>query len=494
MRVLFAFKGVEWPAVELLSAIARRAGHQTELIFEPGIEATGHLPFRMPLRGRIRRGMLGRARAFRPDVVLLSSTTYSYRWMKEAAAWLKRALGVPILAGGQHASLLPARVLRSPGIDYVCVGEGDEAVPEFLDAMERGGCADGIPNIWMKGAGGEIVPNEPRNLIDDLDSLPFPDKDLFYRYGCFTSNAYVMTSRGCPRCCTFCGHNSGRRLYRGKGRYYRRHSVDYALDMVGYYRKRYRLRRIHFYDDIFTHDLRWLSDFCERYPRSVGLPFYCLSTCRDMSDEAAEMLASAGCRCVALGVEAGDDHVRNDTLGKDLSIDRIEQAFAALRRHRIKSVSFNMFGMPGETDEQMWRTLELNLRLRPTSLFSFVFYAYPGLTITDRAREGGFIGPAAWRRLRDGEGSSQDRSLLTHPFAHVAGNLKAAAPIVNKLPPAVGRRLRGILLRKLPGFVVHALQVLSLPLLSCWEVPNRIQEQAGILWNLLTGWGKRRVG
>ena len=434
--------------------------------------------------------MLKRAKGFRPDVVMLSCTTYSYQWMIEVSIWLKNELGVPVIAGGNHATIIPEKVIANPSIDYVCVGEGDLAVIDLVEAIE-GNCDDlHVKNIWVKHEG-EIIQNEVRELIPDLDSLPFPDKDIFYQYGCFRSNAYIMTSRGCPFSCTFCENNYRKKLYHNKGPHVRRHSVDYTIALLKYYKKRYNLRSIHFYDDIFTSDLDWLVMFAGRYRREVDLPFYCLTSCRYIDDDVASILSDAGCRCVGIGIESGNSYIRNEILHKGLSDETIYNAFAALKKSRIRVVAFNIFGVPMETDRHMWETLEMNLCLRPKSLFSFVFYPYPALDLTEMARNEGMIDDHAWNKILEGCGSSQETPLIKHPFGDAALNFKVAAPILNKLPRWVAVVLRGWLSHRHSSLLLRCIQLLSTVFLSWWEVSRRFEEQVSILVNFAAARGEK---
>jgi anaerobic magnesium-protoporphyrin IX monomethyl ester cyclase len=127
-----------------------------------------------------------------PDIIAFSSVTDWFSWNIDFAKKIKKKLSkVPIIFGGIHATSSPDFLLKYEEIDYVCVGEGEFAFCEFVDAMEKNQDVSNIPNISGKG-----FKNPPRKLIENLDSLPFPDKSLFYESEPYFSNVYtIMASR-----------------------------------------------------------------------------------------------------------------------------------------------------------------------------------------------------------------------------------------------------------------------------------------------------------
>jgi len=120
-----------------------------------------------------------------------------------------------IIWGGPHPTFFPEQTVKNDLIDLVCVGEGEDPLLELVASMKSGAIDHSIRNIWFKN-NGTILRNPARPLMQDLDSLPFPDKDLFRQYGCFSERLYVMTGRGCPYQCTYCFHKStSRKKLRG---------------------------------------------------------------------------------------------------------------------------------------------------------------------------------------------------------------------------------------------------------------------------------------
>src|SRR5262249_1824812 len=144
----------------------------------------------------------------RPDLVAFSSYTITQQWSVEVARAVKRFARVPIVFGGPHVSGAPEPSIREPAIDAVVEGEGEGALLDLVDSLAHGelGRRD-IPNTWMKGM---LMPkrNPLRPLIDDLDALPWADKELFYdQIPAFERELYIVSRRGCPYRCSFCEYS-----------------------------------------------------------------------------------------------------------------------------------------------------------------------------------------------------------------------------------------------------------------------------------------------
>ncbi|KPK42874.1 MAG: hypothetical protein AMJ78_01005, partial [Omnitrophica WOR_2 bacterium SM23_29] len=252
MRVLFVFRNAEWLGIEYLSAVLRKAGHKTELLFDPGAGDIEYKLFFLKTQKIIRKRFLQVARQFKPDLFCFSILTNLFPWCKETMRFLKSHFpDVPIIAGGLHPTMFPDVVIDVPEIDMICIGEGEDALLELCDSMEDGSRRKDIMNIWFK-EDGKVIKNPLRPLRQNLDELPFPDKDLFYRYGCFRGRIYVMTGRGCPYSCSYCFNHSYRQLYKDAGKYVRQRSVDNCIEELIYYKSKYKIDEIFFYDDTFT--------------------------------------------------------------------------------------------------------------------------------------------------------------------------------------------------------------------------------------------------
>ncbi|MDF1552812.1 MAG: radical SAM protein [Deferrisomatales bacterium] len=374
MKILFVAKTVDFIdplGVMLMSALARRDGHETALAVLD------------------REDVLQRVERERPSVVAYSASTGEHKYYVAFNARLKRRFPDTVtLLGGPHATFFP-EVLQNSTLDALCVGEGDAAFPEFLAAVGGGAQLTGIRNIATRS---HPAP-EIRPLVQDLDALPYPDRDLYYRdteMGPFPLKSF-MTSRGCPYPCTYCFNHAFNRMYRGLGPVLRRHSVDYVIDQIREVRARYPLQCVKFYDDIFIPRIdAWMEEFASRYPREIGLPFHCLTRANLVSEDVVRLLKEAGCCSVSMSIEAGNDQIRETVLRRKMAREQIVGAFHLFERYGIPTFANNILGLPGSTVEDEIESLDLNLACRVTFAEFPIYYPYPKTELGDRCRSEGF--------------------------------------------------------------------------------------------------------
>ena len=236
-KVLFVIPGSifrhEPLGVMYLSGVLKEVGHETDLVID-GEE-----------------DLVLAARHFKPDIVAFSVITGSQARAIELSKRIKGTLSDSILCvmGGPHATFFP-KVIYKEGIDGVCRGEGELAMLELANRLDAG---QDIANWWMK-IGGQAFRNPVRPLIENVDAIPFPDRDLVTKYR-RSSQGQVkcfITARRCPFDCSYYFNHAYRRLYRGKGKVVRRRSVDNVIEEIEEVRNRYDIVLIFFSDDTFN--------------------------------------------------------------------------------------------------------------------------------------------------------------------------------------------------------------------------------------------------
>ncbi len=363
-----------------ISAVLKNAGHSTSLLY----------------LWRIDDGKLDeRIVSFRPDLVALSLTSGFFELGCAVAKHVKARYGLPVLLGGIHPTLCPEESIAAEGVFAICVGEGEYPTLDLCGALRDGSDPTRIPNLWVK-RNGAIHRNEPRPLIADLDSLPFPDRDIFPYDELLYSLPEVefMGSRGCPFPCAYCVNHALIELYRGKGPYVRFRSVDHLLAEIEQVASRHdNIRLIGFHDDTFTINRPWLREFSERYPARFKLPFWCNSTAGKIDEETVELLKKAGCYEVRIGIESGNDRIRMELLQKKVTRAEIIKAFRLLHNAGIETYAFNMIGLPGETPAAIEDTIRLNRLVRPKEVFCSIFHPYPHTQLHKLCVEKGWYTP-----------------------------------------------------------------------------------------------------
>ena len=331
----------------------------------------------------------------RPDVVALTWGADDHAFLGALVSHL-RALSprARVIVGGPLATHAPDLVFAA-GPDALCVGEGELALLDYVEALQAGGDGAGVANLWVR-RGDAIVKSPVRPLVADLDALPDPDRALYAAYPLIHQNpqASVMATRGCPYSCTFCASPALRRLYRGLGPAVRRRSAERVVAEIAAIASERDLRMVRFEDDTLALDRAWLRALLEGLRDRVGVPYVCYLRADQVDPPLATLLRETGCHFVCFGVETGDERRRVELLGKGILDRHLLEAARVLHDHGVRFYTTNMLGLPGETLADAWKTVELNQRLAPDDAWCSIFQPYPGLPITDEALRQGLIAPA----------------------------------------------------------------------------------------------------
>jgi len=339
------------------------------------------------------RNWLDTIKAHQPDILGFSALTGGHLWVESCAQEIKhrRNWDIPIIVGGSHPTFFPEMV-NHPCIDFICRGEGEYALEDLLNRMDRGEDLVSIPNIWTKQEG-SIIENDVRPLIDDLDLLPTPDRSHYERYRFLKNNPHkkMITSRGCPFSCTYCYNSAFRALYKNKGKVVRRRSVEKVMEeiLVLYHTSGWKTLEI--VDDAFLADKKWFLQFAQEYRKRVNLPYACFSIVNNIDREVAEALRQSRCKCVEFGIEAGNERIRKEIYKKRVSDNDIVRGAHVLHQAGVKFLTFNMVGAPFETFEEMEETIRLNQKIKTDYPWCSIMQPYPGTPIFNYCVEKGLV-------------------------------------------------------------------------------------------------------
>jgi len=380
MKVLFVSEYLpqEMLGIMWLSRALKDAGHQTKALFLPDTK------------------WLDRIREYEPDVVCSSVTTGLHRVVEEINRKIKEAFpDVITVCGGPHPTFSPEMV-EVDGVDAVCRGEGEEALVELCDKLAAGEDYYEVRNFYFKHREtGEIIRNPQRPLVQDLDHLGFPDRDVIYEAGDIYANSdrkVFVTQRGCPMNCSFCFHHAWKKkVYGAKNKEYtRKRSVSHVIAEVQEVRQKYPLKFVHFLDDIFNLRNDWLEEFAERWPKEVGLPFDVILMANMTTEHHIALLEKAGCVYARIAFEAASDYVRNAVFRKNTTRKQLTDASGWIRDHGIRLGSLNMIGGPGGTLEDELDTIRLNIECRVDHPLASIMQPYPEFDIAEMATDMGY--------------------------------------------------------------------------------------------------------
>lgn len=301
---------------------------------------------------------VARIKAFDPQIIGMSVYTSHFHTASQWARHLKAEVpGAKILLGGVHTQIFPTETLAyNEAVDYVCVGEAEMVLPEFLRRLKAGESLTGSPGLVHREEGeirfaGEAPP------LQNLDDCPFPARHLVPNEKYFnfisTRHNYTVfnTSRGCPFRCLFC---------EAGGKKWRARSAKNVVDEFEACHERFGVREVDIFDSSFTIDKQRVLDIC-RMLIERGLHRDMLWNVRSRVDtidkEMLEALKEAGCYRIFYGVESGNPQVLG-TLRKMTNLPRVREVIEQTDRAGISSFGYFLVGCPGDTPETMRQTVD----------------------------------------------------------------------------------------------------------------------------------------
>lgn len=384
MRVLFIYSDVNVKGgaksyhfgLGILSAVLKEKGHDTKLYYM--FDKFDIAP------------LIEMIEDFKPSLIAATSDSSQFRYIQKIFKETE-PFGIFTVCGGPHVSLNPRSLEETEGLSAICIGEGEGAILELVDSLENGKDLREIRNLCIKSDGG-IIRNPMRQFIQNLDSLPFCDREIFDYQSVIDSDydrAVFMLSRGCPYRCTYCSNHALRELQQGP--YVRFRSVESSIAEIKSVLSRYRVRSIFLADDVFTLNKEFVKKFCERYKKEVGIPFEVTTRVETASEDMFGWLKDAGCTRVAMGIESGNEWLRQNILNRKMTNEQIIKAFRLAKEAGLKTKSYNIVGFPGETEEMFEDTVRLNAEINPDSHVCYIFNPYPGTKLHGYSLEKGYF-------------------------------------------------------------------------------------------------------
>lgn len=368
MKLLFITKPffIEPLGIMYLSSIIKSKGHEVDLI-------------------TTKDNYEKKVSEFNPDFIGYSIMTGDQNFYDSINQKLKQKYNFVSIAGGPHPTFFP-EMLEKSSFDAICIGEAEKAIEIFLDNPT----SKKIPNFHFKTSQG-IIKNPVHILIENLDELPFPDRELVFKYSEIKEGPikHFIASRGCPYNCSYCFNESYSKIYEGKGRRVRFRSVDNLLKEVKEVINSSPTKFIYFQDDTFILNLDWVKEFVEKYPKITNLPFHCHLRANLVTEEIVKNLKSAGCYSVHIAAESGNQEVRNQILNRQMKDKEIISASQLLKKYGIKVMLQNILGLPFTTLKNDLETLELNIKCNPDYSWASIFQPYPKTKLGQMAIDSG---------------------------------------------------------------------------------------------------------
>jgi radical SAM superfamily enzyme YgiQ (UPF0313 family) len=334
---------------------------------------------------------------YNPKMICFTSVATEYKFISGVAKLIKREFPeIFLLIGGPHASLNPETILIGD-FDAVCIGEGEYPTLELAEQLKGKKKSVNINNLWIKKEG-KIVKNPTRNFLQDLDSLPFPDRDMWQKWISYPKTRHVIfLGRGCPYQCTYCCNHALAKLASGK--YVRFRSVNNVLEELKELITNYpKTKEIYFEVETIGINIKFAIDFCSKLEKLNGTLknklFYGvnlrLSPNKDF-EPLFQALKKAHFRFINIGIESGSQRIREEILKRQYSNKDLIRTFKLAKEYGLSVSTYNLIGIPEETLSDFRQTIEINRRVLPDWTQLSIFFPYPGTELYKLCKERGLL-------------------------------------------------------------------------------------------------------
>lgn len=373
--------------ISLISSFLRKHGHRTEL-----------LVLGRRLAERNFANLDARIEAFQPKLICFTAVAPEYEVIRAAARHAKKAHpGVFLAIGGVHATLNPDAV-AADDFDAVCVGEGEWPALELATQLEEGRRPTRIANLWIKN-GSAVERNAPRPFMQDLDSMPFPDREMWRPWlnDQAPTGLAALVGRGCPFNCSYCSNHALRKV--APGRYTRCRNPENVVAELDEIRRTFpSVRTLAIECETITCDTRWCLDLCaalERWnaplPRRLSFQTNVRVTPNLDLEPVFAAFKRAGVDFINIGVESGSDRVRREVLRRRYSNEDVTRTVSLARKHGLRVGFYVLIGIPAETLADFQETIALCRTCQPDRIFRFIYFPYPGTDLAKRCGDMGLL-------------------------------------------------------------------------------------------------------
>lgn len=401
--IIFFYNDYESLGLEYISAALKAANIRTSLIYRNLIDYYAFDSSRK-INDKLCRKVALEVCKRNPDVLALSLLTDTFQINMAIARNVKKLNPrIKILAGGVHASLLPELTMSYPQVDAISIGEGEFSTLDYMRNL------DAILNRESPVLKGIVYKQNDRligdfsdyRVCEDLDRIPFPDKELFYNEDpSLKSHYFVQCSRGCPFICSFCINDY---LNNAVGsRRFRYRSPGSIIEELLLAKKKYSPSFVAFVDECFGFDFKWTSQFLCLYKEKIRLPFLVSLHPNIVTPELADLMRDANCWYVAMGVQSLNEHNSQAVLKRPIRRDRVAKAIETLRSRDIVLQCDHIFGIPGENQSDMLEALSFYNENRPSLVSVYWLTYYPKAYITQVAKEKGVLSDSDIANIENG--------------------------------------------------------------------------------------------
>jgi anaerobic magnesium-protoporphyrin IX monomethyl ester cyclase len=298
-----------------------------------------------------------------------------------------------VVMGGDHATIAPQELLANENVDFVVRGEGEYTMLELVEYLnkDRSGI-EKIDGLSYK-ENGLIIHNKSRELIHDLNALPFPAIESIFDLKNYrpVDLGIMMTTRGCPYSCTYCG------VANTWGHKVRFRSIENIVSEIKMLKNKYDVTYFSFRDASFTINREHVLEFCQQLIREdLNISWECLTRLDLLDDDLVSKMKNSGCITIRIGIETGNVRLMQQ-MGRKLTLNQIKKAAKMLNEHDMFWAAYFMFGVPGETKETIEDSLKLITEINPPFVTISRYSLIAGTEMYEEAKRSGLISePVDW--------------------------------------------------------------------------------------------------
>jgi radical SAM superfamily enzyme YgiQ (UPF0313 family) len=382
MYVKFVHSELQALGIEYLSAVLKQHGHRTQLIVDPFFPFVEKIGTLVKILTNHRQILLKKIFSGGPDLIAFSVTSYNMEWACDLAAEIKKHSTIPIIFGGMQATLMPETIFAKSGADFIILGEGEEPLCELVNSLAHNKVNLGMNNLCFN-KNGQVAKNPMRDLISDLDTLPYSDKELLPFW--LNNGLYrIITGRGCSGGCSYCCVPTYKKIYAGKGHFIRRRSVNNVIKELKYAKTKYKIKRVLFEDDAFIYDKEWLKEFSEHYKEEISVPCLIHAIPETIDERAIAFLKDMMCFCVEIGVQSINEKIREAILLRHDSNEQIKRAISLFKKNSINCICDNILGIPGTDKNDIIQLVKFYNEFRPGKIEILLLEFYPQAAIIEK--------------------------------------------------------------------------------------------------------------
>lgn len=323
-------------------------------------------------------------KSFKPDIVGITCVSQNYNFAIEYAKIAKK-YKLPVIIGGIHITVLPKTL--SKNMDIAIIGEGEETIKEIFKVFLNN---NKFPKKDLKDIlgiayweGGKIKLNERRDPIKNMDTIPYPARDLMKIEKC----THVFSSRGCPYRCTFCASSR----FWNSTRFF---SAKYVVREIKMLYEKYGVREIDFWDDLFIVSKPRIKEMVKllREEKLLGkISFSCAVRSNLIDESMVRLLKKLNVKGVSMGLESGNPRILNYLKGDTINVNDHMRAIRLFKKYGLEPSASFIIGSPDETREEIMQTLNFIKKSKLRGFGIYVLTPFPGTPIWEYAKERNWV-------------------------------------------------------------------------------------------------------